>query len=176
MVPQRMRCSEPGHRVPVAIHTSRGPGRWVVRRLSRMSTVFKYCLIALSVLWLRVVHAGEQPRIFNLREIEPRAVAVAGKQVSLMVTGRPPNILTFTNLAPSSLKRRDDPDPKRFQVTYGKDLVGFARVLVSRPNPKAAVTCVSLTFETEEQATAAGKALRPRDATPSPLRRQKDGK
>ena len=25
-----MRCSEPGHRAPVAIYASRGPGRWVV--------------------------------------------------------------------------------------------------------------------------------------------------
>ena len=30
-----MRCSEPGHRAPVAIHASRGPGRWLVRPLHR---------------------------------------------------------------------------------------------------------------------------------------------
>ncbi len=120
-----------------------------------MSTVSKYCVIALSVVWLRVSHAGEQSRILNLHEIEPWAVAVAGKRVPLVVTGQPPHILTFTNLAPSPFKRRDAPEPKRVQVTYGKDLVGFARVLVSRPNPKAAVTSVSLAFETEEQATAA---------------------
>src|SRR6186713_3225712 len=29
-----MRCSEPGHRAPVAIVASREPGRWVVRRLA----------------------------------------------------------------------------------------------------------------------------------------------
>jgi hypothetical protein len=31
-----MRCSEPGHRAPVAIHASRGPGRWVVRPLHEL--------------------------------------------------------------------------------------------------------------------------------------------
>jgi hypothetical protein len=31
-----MRCSEPGHRVAVAIHASRGPSRWVVGRCTSM--------------------------------------------------------------------------------------------------------------------------------------------
>ena len=139
-----------------------------------MHIVFKYWLIALSVVWLRVAPAGEKPRILNLGEIEPRAVAVAGKRVLLVVTGQPPHVLMFTNLAPSPLKRRDEPAPQSVQVNHGKDLVGFARVVVSPPAPKTAVTSVSLTFEMEEQATAAGKAMGLRHATPSPLRRPKD--
>ena len=44
-----MRCSEPGHRVTVAIEASRGPGRWawVVRR-HRTMIVIGYILLAVG--------------------------------------------------------------------------------------------------------------------------------
>src|SRR6266566_5920136 len=49
-----MRCSEPGHRVQVASHASRGPGRWVVRRheharVKRFATGFLLVLLAFGV-------------------------------------------------------------------------------------------------------------------------------
>ncbi len=140
-----------------------------------MNSVLRSCLVGLSVISLTAARAGEQPRIFDLREVAPRAITVAGKRVLLVLTGEPPHILTFTNLAPSNLKRRDEPDRNRIQVTYGKDVVGFARVLISHSDRKAAATRVTLAFETVEQAAAAGKALGSRDAPPSPLRRRKDG-
>ena len=43
-----MRCSEPGHRVQVAIHASRGPGRWVVRRQPAMRLIL--LILALGLL------------------------------------------------------------------------------------------------------------------------------
>ena len=131
-------------------------------------------LIAVSVVTWTTLNAGEQPPIFNLREVVPQAVTVAGKQVLLVVTGAPPHVLAFTNVAASKLKRRGERDPKSLQVNYGKDVVGFARVLVSRSDPKAEIISVSLKFETDEQAGAAGKALRPGNTAPSPLQRQRD--
>lgn len=139
-----------------------------------MSTFIKCWLVALSVASVLSAPAAEQPPILDLREIKALAITVAGKQVSIMVTGQPPHLLTFTNFGPTQLKHRDDPDPNRVRVTYGKDLVGFAHVRadVSRPVPRTVVTSLSLIFETEEQAAAAAKALRARDAAPSPLRKR----
>lgn len=140
-----------------------------------MSTVFKCWLVALFVASVVPAHAAEEPPILDLREINALGSTVRERQVSIMVTGQPPHLLTFTNFALTQLKHRDDPGRNRVRVTYGKDLVGFAqvRVLVARPIAKTVVTSVSLTFETEEQATAAAKALRARDAAPSPLPKQR---
>src|SRR5712664_1666301 len=44
-----MRCSEPGPRAPVAIHASRGPGRWVVRRRDDMKGLILIGLIVLAI-------------------------------------------------------------------------------------------------------------------------------
>lgn len=141
-----------------------------------MRLVLKCWLIAFSFLSSGTVRAWEAQRILDLKEIFPVEITVQGKRVLLVVTGAPPHILTFTNLAPSSLKRPNEAGAGGVQVTYGKDWVGLARVLVARANPGVAITSVSLTFDTEDQAAATVKALRPRDRTPSPPRRKKDGR
>jgi hypothetical protein len=124
-----------------------------------------------------MAYAGERARILNLKVIEPRSFTVASNRMFITVTGRPPHVLTFTNLAPVPLRRRNLPDPSSMvQVTYGKDLVGRADVWVPRPSPNAPVTTLYLTFETGEQANGAAKALRLRDAPPTPLQRQKDSR
>jgi len=118
--------------------------------------------------------ANEQARTLDLREVAPLVISVSGKQVLLVITGKPPHVLTLTNPAPSRPSSDNKPGSKRVRVTYGGDLVGFARVL--RADLQGALIKVSLIFETEEQAVAAGKALRPASAKPSPLPRDKGQK
>jgi hypothetical protein len=139
-----------------------------------MSTILKCLPVALSVFVAIGAWAAEQVRTLDLREIAPVVVSVSGKQVMLVITGQPPHILTFTNAAPSQLSSGNKPTSKLVRVTYGRDLVGFARVL--RTDPQGAVRKASLIFETEEQAAAAGKALRPGSAKPSPLPKDKEKK
>jgi hypothetical protein len=140
-----------------------------------MNMVFKCCLVALAAVALTAARAGEQPRsILNLQEISPSGLSVIGNRVRLMVNGQPPQILAFTNRPASHLAHRVEPDSQSVRVTYGADLVGFARVEVRQT--EAELILVSLDFETAEQAVAAGKALRYRDAAPSPLRKEKAAK
>jgi hypothetical protein len=140
-----------------------------------MRNITKCSLILVATGLLSGAQAGESDRILNLREIEPRTFTVASNRLFITVTGRPPHILTFTNLSPVPLRRRDPPGaPKKVQVTYGKDFVGRADVWVPRPTPKAPVTTMYVTFETGEHAAAAAQALRLRDATPTPLLKQKN--
>jgi len=138
--------------------------------ISPMRTLRKYSLILMVASFLHATHAAESDRVLNLKGINPLTLSVSSNQLFITVTGRPPHILTFTNLAAIPLRRGGVPDPsKMVQITYDKDLVGRANVLVPRPAAKSSVVFVDLRFETGEQATAAARALRPRNATPEPL-------
>jgi len=145
------------------------------RSISPMRTLRKFSLILLVASFLSATHAAEPDRILNLKGINPLTLSVVSNQLFITVTGRPPHILTFTNLAAIPLRRGEPPDPsKMVQITYGKDLVGRANVLVRSPGAKSSVTFIDLRFETGEQATAAAQALRPRNTTPEPLRKKND--
>lgn len=161
-----------------------------------MNTICRSSVIAFLVVSLMTATAGEPSGILNLSEIEPLSVAVMGQDVFLLTAGRPPNILQFTNSAPSRITHPSERKAKKVQVTYGADLVGHAFVLVAPldsrkgnvievrsggsssfvtlpKNQPQAGTSVFLSFETKGQATAAGKVLRLRNAEPSPLPIQK---
>ena len=140
-----------------------------------MSTILRCWLFGPVVFLALGAWANDQARTLDLREVAaPLVISVSGKQVLLVITGKPPHILTLTNPAPSRPSSDNRPGSKRVRVPYGGDLVGFARVL--RADPQGALIKVSLIFETEEQAVAAGKALRPASAKPSPLPRDKGKK
>ena len=136
-----------------------------------MRIIPRYLLAVLLLFVVASARAGEQPLTLDLREVSPILVTVSDKQVSLVITGHPPRVLMFSNSAPSGLAVGDKPGSKRLRVTYGGDLVGFARLL--KAEPRASLVDASLLFETEEQAIAAGKALRPGSTKPSPLPRAK---
>src|SRR6266704_6200092 len=66
-----MRCSEPGHRVQVAIHSSRGPGRWVVMRVSKplLGAIIAATAALLFALFLRA-RSWPSPPALNVTSIE----------------------------------------------------------------------------------------------------------
>jgi hypothetical protein len=117
-----------------------------------MSALLKASMIGLAVVVVAAAHASEQAPILNLRGIEPRTISVGGPGVLLTVTRQQAAALIFTN---------------QVRVTYGADLVGFARI--RQLGRQSEGDAFILRFETEEQAAAAERVLRLRDATPSPL-------
>ncbi len=139
-----------------------------------MSSLPKCWLALLSTLMIVGAKADEQAPTLDLREVKPALVSVSGTQVSLVIIGLPPRTLMFTNTGPRRLGATNKETFKRLRVTYGADLIGFARVLKSEP--RGALLNTVLVFQTEDQAVAAEKASRPGGASPSPLPRAKKEK
>lgn len=134
-----------------------------------MRTLSKYWLALLSTLAVAGAGADEQAPTFDLREVKPAFVSVSGTQVSLVITGQPPHTLVLTNASPSRLGATNRENLKRLRVTYGADLIGFARV--QKCERRGALLNTVLLFQTEDQAVAAEKASRQGGANASPLRR-----
>src|SRR6266850_4319796 len=149
-------------------HDERRPQLWV-----RMHRILKYCLFATVGCLSASAPAAE--RVLNLKEIDALAVVVTSNRVLAVVKGAAPHILDFTNSAPRALIRRDQPAlSKKVQITYGRDIVGFANVRIRDRNSKATtMVSIDLTFETAEQAAAAALALQPAKRAPSPIQKRK---
>src|SRR5262245_58639686 len=110
------------------------------RRISPMRTVTKCSLVLVVASFVSATHAAESDHVLNLKGINPLTLSVASNRLFITVTGMPPHILTFTNLAAGTLRLRKTPDPsKMVQITYDKDLVGRANVLVPPPAAKSSV-------------------------------------
>ena len=144
--------------------------------MTRMKPISKSLLALLIALVLGSAHAGEAQQVLNLRELDAQGITVSGNQMFLVLTGQPPPIFALTNQASSPLKRGAAESSKSLRVTYGKDLIGFARPTVTFRSPKEAIMCVTLVFENAEQAVAAGKAVKPRHLIPLPPRIRTDEK
>src|SRR6266498_1411375 len=85
-----MRCSEPGHRVQVAIERPRGPGRyWVVRR--RMAHPVRALLLFVLVL---SCGCKRLPTAYTARQQfeheHPQAVVLSTTKYEVLETGSPP--------------------------------------------------------------------------------------
>lgn len=118
---------------------------------------------------LSIALAAGSENVFDLKEIHPLSVTSGGLRMFLSLTGQPSYLLTLTNMNPATLKGRDQSVPGRVQVRYGRDLVGTAHIDVVAPQTNSSLISITLTFKTEDQARAAAKVLRLRDATPTPL-------
>jgi len=163
-----MGCSVKGGRArPAVPYDERRPQLRV-----RMHRILKYCLFATVGCLSASAPAAE--RVLNLKEIAAHAVLVTSNRALAVLTAAAPHVLDFTNSAPRALVRWDQPaQSKKVQITYGRDIVGFANVRIPDRNPKATMVSIDLTFEAAEQAAAAALALQPAKRAPSPIQKRK---
>jgi len=99
-------CSEPGHRVHVAIPASRGPGRWVVRclhKLVRKSLIISLLVVAVMAVFVALPHAPPQTVSTLPREDVTQITRVVCREMRREVL--PDMSLYSISQLPSSLRR-----------------------------------------------------------------------
>src|SRR5438876_2510560 len=134
------------------------------------------CSLLLAIASTATAQLHESERTLNLKGLKPLFAHARGKVLLLGVTtNQAPDLLTVIKPAPTPIKKRDQSDRRRkFQVLFGRDLLGFAEIsLPSMPTAHKASKLKSvdfvLTFDSEEQAAKAAEALRLPEVTPKPI-------
>lgn len=151
-----------------------------------MRTTQTVLLILLTAGSVAVAQHRQQEAVLNLKGLQVFRANAMGTRLLLSVTGQPPDLLSLVKPTPTPQGHDVPRGRSKVHVLLGKDVLGLAevssvseqsmRLTVSTNATKTKFIALVLTFDTPEQAAGAAKALRPDEATPTPLQKPNETK